>query len=148
MRAPCQPRGTSLKRDTLTSVKGRVSHLRFACQPHGGFKSLPGALPTTLLVASTAGVLAGRSFEQLIRQPRASSRPFHQCSRSHPVTAASRTVTLVRREAILAQRKALQIRAFLARREHYRKQRGTNQDAGAGTPELHPNSPPDLSHSR
>lgn len=32
-----------------------------------GFKSLPGALNTTLVVACTAGVLAGLSFDQLIR---------------------------------------------------------------------------------
>jgi len=53
-----------------------------------------------------------------------------------------------RREAILARRKALQIRALVARRENYRKQRGTNQDAGAGTPEVYLNAPRDLSHNR
>jgi hypothetical protein len=53
-----------------------------------------------------------------------------------------------RREAILARRKALQIRTFGARREHYRKQRGTNQDEGAGTPRVYLNSPPEMSQDR
>ena len=35
-----------------------------------------------------------------------------------------------RREAILARRKALQIRGFVARRENYRKQRGTKSRCG------------------
>jgi len=55
---------------------------------------------------------------------------------------------LGRREAILARRKALEIRALVARREHYRKFARRGQDARAGTPELYLNSPPDLSHKR
>ena len=42
-----------------------------------------------------------------------------------------------RREAILARRKALQIRTFVARRENSRKLARTEQDARAGTPEVY-----------
>lgn len=38
-----------------------------------------------------------------------------------------------RREPMLARRKALQIRGFVARRENYRKQRGTIRAAENGT---------------
>jgi len=43
-----------------------------------------------------------------------------------------------RREAILARRKALQIRVLVARREHYRTLARTEQDARAGIPDLRP----------
>jgi transposase InsO family protein len=41
-----------------------------------------------------------------------------------------------RRDQILARRKALQIRTFVARREHYRKVVGPCKDTRAGTPEV------------
>jgi putative transposase len=41
-----------------------------------------------------------------------------------------------RREEILARRKALQIRTFVARREHYRKVVGPCKDTGTETPEV------------
>jgi hypothetical protein len=41
-----------------------------------------------------------------------------------------------RREAILARRKALQIRTVIARRERYRRLRGQCKDTGAGRPEV------------
>ncbi len=41
-----------------------------------------------------------------------------------------------RKEEILAQRKALQIRTLVARREHYRKVVGQCEDTGTGTPEV------------
>jgi hypothetical protein len=41
-----------------------------------------------------------------------------------------------RREEILARRKALQIRALIARRERYRRLRGGCEDTGTGTPEV------------
>ena len=53
-----------------------------------------------------------------------------------------------RRRAILARRKALHIRTLAARREDYRKLARTEQDAGAGIPNLYLNSPPDLSQLR
>jgi putative transposase len=51
-----------------------------------------------------------------------------------------------RREAILARRKTLQVRTFVARRERYRRMGDSNENEGAGTPEVYPNSPPDLCH--
>jgi putative transposase len=51
-----------------------------------------------------------------------------------------------RREAILARRKALQVRTFVARRERYRRMGETNENEGAGTPGVYLSSPPDLSH--
>lgn len=51
-----------------------------------------------------------------------------------------------RREAILARRKALQVRTFVARRERYRRMGKGNENQGVGTPEVYPNSPPDLCH--
>jgi len=51
-----------------------------------------------------------------------------------------------RREAILARRKALQVRTLVARRERYRRTGESSENAGAGTPGVYPNSPPDLSH--
>ena len=53
-----------------------------------------------------------------------------------------------RRDAILALRKALQIRSFVARRENFRKQRGINQDVGAGTSQPYFVSPRDRAHRR
>lgn len=53
-----------------------------------------------------------------------------------------------RREGILARRRELQIRTLVARREHYRRTVGKQGNAGTGTPEVLPNSPPDLSHNR
>jgi putative transposase len=53
-----------------------------------------------------------------------------------------------RKEAILERRKALQVRTFVARREHYRRTLVKQVKAGAGTPELYLNSPPDLCHNR
>jgi len=53
-----------------------------------------------------------------------------------------------RREGILARRRELQIRTLVARRDHYRKAAGTEGNAGAGTPEVRLNSPPDLCHNR
>ena len=53
-----------------------------------------------------------------------------------------------RREGILARRKELQVRTLVARRDHYRKAVGTDGNAGAGTPRVHLNSPPDLCHNR
>lgn len=53
-----------------------------------------------------------------------------------------------RREAILARRKALQVRTFVARRERYRRMGEINENVGAGTPEVYPNSPPDLCQLR
>jgi putative transposase len=53
-----------------------------------------------------------------------------------------------RREGILARRKELQIRTLVARREHYRRTVGRQENAGAGTPELYLNSPPGLCHNR
>jgi len=53
-----------------------------------------------------------------------------------------------RREAILARRKALQIRALVARRENYRKLARREQESRAGTPEVYLDSPPDSSHNR
>jgi transposase InsO family protein len=52
-----------------------------------------------------------------------------------------------RREAILARRKALRIRALVARRENCRKLARREQHARAGTPEVYLNSPPELSHN-
>jgi len=49
------------------------------------------------------------------------------------------------KEAILARRKALQIRTLVARRENYRKLARREQESRAGTPHLYLNSPPDLS---
>jgi putative transposase len=51
-----------------------------------------------------------------------------------------------RREALLARRRALQVRTFVARRERYRRMGNGNEKAEAGTPEVCLNSPPDLSH--
>jgi putative transposase len=51
-----------------------------------------------------------------------------------------------RREGILRCRKELQIRAIIARREHYRKMRKGQGNAGAKTPKVQPPRPPDLSH--
>jgi hypothetical protein len=53
-----------------------------------------------------------------------------------------------RREALLARRKTLQVRTFVARRECYRRMGEINQNVGAGTPEVYLDSPPDLSHNR
>jgi hypothetical protein len=49
-----------------------------------------------------------------------------------------------RRETILARPKALQVRTLVARRERYRRTGETDENVGAGTPELRLNSPPDL----
>jgi hypothetical protein len=54
-------------------------------------------------------------------------------------------VYLGRREAILARRKALQIRTFAACRENHRKLARTEQDARAGTADLYLDPPSDLS---
>jgi len=51
-----------------------------------------------------------------------------------------------RREAILRSRKQLQIRALVARREHYRRTMREAETTGTGTPEVSLNSTPDLSH--
>jgi len=51
-----------------------------------------------------------------------------------------------RRDAILARRKALQVRTLVARREHYRCMGETAKNAGAGSPEVYLISPPDLCH--
>jgi len=53
-----------------------------------------------------------------------------------------------RREGILAKRKELQIRTLVARRERYREMMGRAENAGAGTPKVYLNSPPDLCHNR
>ena len=53
-----------------------------------------------------------------------------------------------RREAILARRKALEIRTLVARREKNRKLARTGQDARAGTPEVYLKSPTDLPQGR
>jgi putative transposase len=53
-----------------------------------------------------------------------------------------------RREAILARRRALQVRTFVARRERYRRMGNGNQNEGAGTREVCLNSPPALSQLR
>jgi transposase InsO family protein len=53
-----------------------------------------------------------------------------------------------RREAILARRKALQVRTLVARRERYRCTGETAKNAGAGSPDVCLISPPDLSHNR
>ena len=53
-----------------------------------------------------------------------------------------------RREAIVARRKALQIRTMVARREKYRKLARREQYSRAGTPDLYLNSPPDLCQDR
>jgi transposase InsO family protein len=53
-----------------------------------------------------------------------------------------------RRETILARRNALQVRTFVARRERYRRAGESSENAGAGTPEVYLNSPPDLCHKR
>lgn len=50
-----------------------------------------------------------------------------------------------RREAILSRRKALAPRTLMARRENYRKLARMEQDARAGTTDLHLNSPPEMS---
>jgi hypothetical protein len=47
-----------------------------------------------------------------------------------------------RKEAILARRKALQVRTFVARREHYRRTAGKQENAGAGTPKVYLSPPP------
>ena len=51
-----------------------------------------------------------------------------------------------RREAILARRRALQIRTLVARREKNRKLARTEQESRAGTPRVYLNPPPDSSH--
>ncbi len=53
-----------------------------------------------------------------------------------------------RREAILRRRKQLQIRAVIARRDHYRRTVKNAETTGTGTPQVLLNSPPDLSHQR
>jgi hypothetical protein len=53
-----------------------------------------------------------------------------------------------RKEALLARRGELQIRTLVARRMHYHKTVGTTENAGAGTPEVYLNSPPDLCQDR
>jgi len=53
-----------------------------------------------------------------------------------------------RREGILARRRELQVRTFVARRERYREMTGRAENAGAGTPRVYLNSPPDLCHNR
>jgi len=53
-----------------------------------------------------------------------------------------------RKDAILARRKELQIRTLVARRMYYRRTVGTTENAGAGTPEVYLNSPPDLCQDR
>jgi hypothetical protein len=44
-------------------------------------------------------------------------------------------VSFVRREAILARRKALRVRTVVARPELYRRMGETDENVGAGTPE-------------
>ena len=53
-----------------------------------------------------------------------------------------------RKEAILARRRKLQIRTLVARRMHYRKLVLGEGNPGAGAPEVHLSSPPDLSRKR
>jgi len=43
---------------------------------------------------------------------------------------------------MLTRRRALQVRTFLARREHYRRSKGSDDNTRAGTPEVYGNSPP------
>jgi hypothetical protein len=56
--------------------------------------------------------------------------------------SAVSSTNLSRKEAVCARRKALQIRTLVARRESYRKLARTGQDARAGTPDPHLDSPP------
>jgi hypothetical protein len=58
------------------------------------------------------------------------------------------STTLSRKEAVLARRKTLQIRTFVARRESHRKLARTGQDAKAGTADPQLSSPADLCHHR
>jgi len=64
--------------------------------------------------------------------------------------AAARAVVqdwgLRRKEAVLARRRALQVRTFVARREHCRQMAGTVRNAGARAPEVRVNSSPKMSH--
>jgi hypothetical protein len=49
-------------------------------------------------------------------------------------------------KGVPARRKELQIRTLVARRERYREMMGTVDNAGARTPEVGLNSPPEMSH--
>ena len=51
-----------------------------------------------------------------------------------------------RRKAILRSRRQLQIRALVARGEHYRRTMRNTETTGAGTPEVSLNSTPGSSH--
>ena len=73
---------------------------------------------------------------------------YYNRERYHGGNVTPDGVHFGRREAIRARRKALQVRTFVARGEDYCKPARTEQDARAGTAELQPNSPPDLSHNR
>jgi len=53
-----------------------------------------------------------------------------------------------RKETILARRRELQIRTLVARRMQYRKLVLGDGNTGAGAPEVHLSSPPDLSRER
>ena len=53
-----------------------------------------------------------------------------------------------RKQAILSQRKQLQVRTLMARREHYRREMRTDANPGARTAQVYLNSTPNLSHKR
>jgi len=74
--------------------------------------------------------------------------PSHNGQRYHEAlkNVTPDDVYLGRREALLARRKALQVRTFVARRERYRRMGESSENAGAGTPKVYLNSPPDLCH--
>ena len=52
------------------------------------------------------------------------------------------------KEAILAQRKQLQVRTLMARREHYRRGIEMDVNPGAGMAQVYLNSTPNFSHKR